>query len=604
MRVSIHNALPRSIDAALTLLALASALFWAGWTVLEWYRWHPQMPWRDLFVILDELIPRLQEDGGWRDWQFLLEPHYASHRIALPRLLVALDMMCFGGRNFPLYVSGWCGLLAILMVYARMARGYFRDDMFAWLFCCGILSTLLFAPAHLWNLVNPINTSWHLSMALGLLAFVPLIGLPGQPSAARWFLAYLLATLSALTTFAGVMVLLLLPFVAILGGRRTLLLTVTASLLLTFLYAQGLRSDAAIAAGWDAGDAAAAAGVREAAQAALEDNDVTRIASKTATLLTWPLSADRPTLSTLLFCLSLVPVGLGWLRFLATGPCAQKRYHPWLKLCLLLASLSLGLAVAVQFGRIIEQPNYAHGPSYERYNTIVAVYWSGIFGLLLGWLQRFSSRVRLIARSAVLSLVWLLIVPGGDYLEQEIESLETAARLYAGGESPVLRPEVNRKLLRFLPEYVYSFEPFFQPRQLTYTHAPDQLSPATEPRPCAFGQPDLVFSASDRQALADLTGSLRGLLNLLARDILLFDNGQFYARLNPEHQDKVTPWRLVSGTGTTWVGSVERVRVPPADLQVRVNLLGGAGFTCMLRAESWKNPVAVSMIATRIATDV
>ena len=34
-------------------VAITAALFWGLWTLLLWSRWHPHMPWRDLYVILD-----------------------------------------------------------------------------------------------------------------------------------------------------------------------------------------------------------------------------------------------------------------------------------------------------------------------------------------------------------------------------------------------------------------------------------------------------------------------------------------------------------------------------------------------------------------------
>jgi hypothetical protein len=37
----------------LVVLSVAIALFWFAWTVLLWSRWHPAMPWRELFVVLD-----------------------------------------------------------------------------------------------------------------------------------------------------------------------------------------------------------------------------------------------------------------------------------------------------------------------------------------------------------------------------------------------------------------------------------------------------------------------------------------------------------------------------------------------------------------------
>ena len=71
----------------------------------------------------------------------------------------------------------------------------------------------------------------------------------------------------------------------------------------------------------------------------------------------------------------------------------------------MLALMALGVALAVALGRVIEQPNHAHGPSYERYNTIVAVYWAGVFGLLLGLCCRYGQGVCAATMSVI--LIWL-----------------------------------------------------------------------------------------------------------------------------------------------------------------------------------------------------
>ena len=139
-----------------------------GATLLLWWRWHPQLPWRDLFVILDGLRPLLA-DAGTGEWlAFLVEPHYAAHRIALPRLLVAADLQYFGARNLLLYLVGWVGLLLLWLLPLRLAGHTLGGRTALWWYLAGITGLFLFSPASLWNLANGINSAWHLSLSLAV----------------------------------------------------------------------------------------------------------------------------------------------------------------------------------------------------------------------------------------------------------------------------------------------------------------------------------------------------------------------------------------------------------------------------------------------------
>jgi hypothetical protein len=570
----------------LVVLSVAIALFWFAWTVLLWSRWHPAMPWRDLFVVLDDLRPMLEGGSLQGGWLSLLEPHYAAHRIALPRALVALDMLFFGGGNGPLYVAGWLGMATILLLYARLARDGLDGDWPLLVLVCSVAVTWMFAPAHFWNIANAVNASWHLCFALAALAFVLLLNDRAPPSAVRWVSAYLLTSLAALTTFAGVIAWLLLPLLAPRGNWRLLALTAAVSIALTILYTGGLASDAQIAARWDTGDPAAAS-IREAGEAAIAANDPVRMVQKAVVLLCWPLSAEYPLLAALIFALSLIPVVIyGWqwvLGWLGRGPALQR----WQEFCLLFTAMAVGVALAVQLGRVIEQPNYAHGPSYERYNTVVAIYWMGVTGLVAGVISARSALRRAASAAAILVLVLLLIAPGGTYLQQEIASLETAARLYAAGEKPALREEVDRKLLRFKPEYVFSFDALFQRRALAYTR-PTDLPPGTDGgETCSSRRVRFESVESPRAGLTGIRVRIEGAVALPVRDVLLSDDGALYARLYPVHEGSFTPLALLAPGQNAWTGLVESRSFPPRDLHVSLQLLGWPSFGCMLPAQAW-----------------
>jgi hypothetical protein len=588
----MNKRLETTLEWTPVALAVAAALFWSLWTLLLWSRWHPHMPWRDLFVILDQLRPLLEGEGGWRAWFSLVEPHYAAHRIALPRLLVALDVTIFHGRNHLLYAVAFAAMLTILGLWAAMARDCLRGRLALWLFACGLFATSLFAPAHLWNLVNPVNTSWHLSMALAALGFAVLVRKDGPPGTPDWLLAYLLATLSAFTTFAGVIAWLLLPAAALSGDRRVLLLTAAASLGLTLLYCLGITSDAAIAAAWNAGDPGIAEQLRRTGEAALAANDLGRITRRAALLLTWPLSAGHPALAGLMLVGSIIPLALGWWYWLRSELRGSERLHCWARLCLLLATLSLGVALAVQLGRLIEQPNHPHGPSYERYNTLVAIYWGAVAGLVVAWLARRPPIARSAGMAALIAVLYALMVPGGDYLQQEISSLQAAARLYAQGEMPELRQQTDARLLRFRPEYVYSFDRFFHDRELAYARSIPTPAAPREAGTCPPRRLQLSRLPASRDGIAALRAEVTGVRHLLTREILLTVDGSLLARLYPVHEGVARPLDLVRRRGNAWVGELLESRLPPGELLVTLVGLGGARFSCMLPAGTARQSTA------------
>lgn len=578
----------QGVIVLLAAITVAVGITLACWTILLWLRWHPHLPWRDMFVILDDLQPLLEGDSSWRDWRFLFEAHYSAHRIAIPRLLVWWDMTAFGGRSHLLYGVGWASLMLVFVVYTRMAGDYFQGKKALWWFCSGVLAALLFAPAHLWNLLNAINTSWHISFALAVLVFWLLLRKPGPAAPLTWLLAYGLATLAAFTTFAGVILWLLLPGLALANGWRscrwrTLAISGACSLLLTSLYVNGLASDAEIAANWDTGDPAVVGKIQEAGKSALEGNTLTRVISKTAMTLTWPLAGKWPIPAGVLFGLSIPLLSLGWIRLLWPGAASDSQLHPWLKLCLLLATLALGVALAIQLGRLIEQPNHAHGPSYERYSTIVAIYWAGILGLLLG-LMAWSGSLRGVAvMGASLLVLVLLLHPRGDYLQQEISSMEDAARLHAEGETPALRGPLDRKLLRFKAEYVYHFDSIFQQRQLAYAYPEGGIPGRGENlRPCSSAKVELSLEPADKSGFQVIRGRIDVLSNILARDMLLFTRGKFLARLYPVHEGRHTPLDLLRPSSNAWAGRLDGSTDLSAGLQLAINNLGGIPRYCAL----------------------
>ena len=504
----------------------------------------------------------------------LFEPHYGAHRIAVPRLLVALDLSLFKGQNHTLYTSAWLGTVFCLGVFTAMCRNYFGNNTAGWLFCVGIVLTQLFAPAHLWNLINAINASWHITFACAFAAFFILLNNKGTPSGASWVAAYALASIAAFTTFAGVIVWLLLPVMALGGSKRSVILTVCSSALLTIGYTTGLTSDAEVAIAWNSQNADVAQQMKAAGLEALARNTPLAIVHKAMKILAWPLSSSQPGTATVLVAFSIIVLAFHWIVFFRDRLSGTGEYHPWLKLCLLIATLAVGVALAIQLGRVIEQPNHANGPSFERYNTVVAVYWMGITGLLMSGYRAASDRHRVAMMSFVLVITIALISPTGTYLKQEIASIENAAELYVQGESPRLRGKLDKKLLKFRPEYVFTFDNFFKQGQLAYR------VPAPIPGPIDAGQlcQESIFSgitSLENKPRLTKVQSTPGVSGVVTRDIVVFSGEQFASRLVAKHHGNYSPVDLIRPKKNIWMGQIRNKHLKNDDLRLYSNTLGG-----------------------------
>jgi len=560
--------------------ALALGAFWFLWTLILWFRLHPHLPWRDLFVILDGMSKQTVIFG---DWQFLLEPHYGAHRIAVPRLLVALDLRFFNGQNHVLYASAWIGIFTCLGVFVYWARGYFKDSVASQWFFIGIATTLMFAPAHLWNLVNAINASWHITFSCAALAFTVLLRESRPPGIQAWIAAYTFASVAAFTTFAGVIVWLLLPVLALRYSRFTLFATLTISIALAATYTNGLSSDAEIAVAWEGENTEVIEKIKATGKEAIANNTPIVIIVKTLKILAWPLSSEKTITGTLLVCLSLCLLAYCGIRFLRSEYLRQDVSHPWVKLCLMASILALGTTIAIGLGRLIEQPNHPDGPSFERYNTVAAIYWTGIMGLALSALNFLGNFHRLLLMGSCLIITALLVYPEGNYLQQEVKSMEHASRLYASGENPNLRPRGGDKLRRFKPEYVFHFEPLFKEKELAYL-APDE-PPSLSEAPLSECPTDSViasYSKSNIKGHKTIEVRLGIVQSILTRELLVYSESEFLARLHQNHTGDYTPIALARPSSNVFTGQVPSQQARMGLLTLVGNSLGPNLFRCRM----------------------
>jgi len=547
------SSLPRSsilAEQVLVTAALCLAAYSLLWTSILWFRYHPHLPWRDLFLLLEQVQDLEQASLGPATFLQWFEPHYVAHRVAVPRLLLWLDINVLAGQNHMFFVAGWACLLILIALYTRLARAHFRQSGTT-LFVAALAVIWLFAPAHLWNLLNPINISWHLTLTFSLLAFWVLIRCPQAPRWRDWGLAYLLCSLAAFCNFGGVIAWLLLPVLALMLHARVIVPTLLLSVVLAWLYAGGMSSDATLATQWDLGSPEVIAQIQAQAQSVLAANTPWRILVKTLQFLAWPLTESAPGLALLLSLLSVEVLAAVAIFGLRSRWYPQSRLQAWMVFCMMAAALCLGIALATQLGRLMLHPNHIHGPSYERYETVVVVYWLSISGLLLGLKPR-------LGRWAYLLLATLLILavtlqrPAGGYLSQEIQNMEVAGSLFTIGEQAQrtgLRPKAGN---RFTPEFVFTFDELLRDRQLAYRapiELPDGLADVQQCSPT-----EVQMNTAAGQLIIKVSRDLPAAW--WSRSITVYRGNSLVGRLGPLHKGDFRPFSLLNPRLNSWQGTV------------------------------------------------
>ncbi|MGI9285519.1 MAG: hypothetical protein ACR2P1_09025 [Pseudomonadales bacterium] len=567
---------------AVVVFTCAAAFYWFFWTLLVWYRYHPHLPWRDTFLVLTSVAPLLEPDAALSSLLSLFDLHYSAHRIAVVRVLVMLDVSLLGGQNHLLYAAAWLSMLAMLALYVVLARDYFVAAPAKTIFVAALTIILLFSPAHVWNNINPVNTGWHISLACSMAAFYLLLRQRESLRARDWVLAYAFATLAAFSTFAGVICWLLLPLFALVNQRRVFGPALLFSLVLAVMYSQGMTSDAEVALDWNLGSEEALQQVKAQAQAAISANTPWRILEKTCQLLTWPLVRNHKALAGILAVVSMGVIAGFWLQSLRMLLVNKSRQHVWLELCLLCATLCGLTLIAANMGRIITQPNYIHGPSFERYQTLISVYWISVLGLLVSLTTKLSRQAGLALLIVSIGVVSTLLVPTGTYLKQEIASAEYAARLYMTGERAQLRDPVRNKLVRFTPEYVFSFDDFFSRHQVAY-RVP-ATAPSALPTPLDCNASGISFSLND----VDITGTKSVIVSIGAaqayttRELTLFAGGKLVGRLYPEHTGDYSPVALLRRESNQWRGLLETDQMANEPATVLATTIFGSRPLCSL----------------------
>lgn len=373
---SLHDHLLKLV--ALLTLGFGVALLLHN--LFLWLHFRVHIPVTDQAYILP-LVQSVVENGFFsvsiNEW---ISPASGAHRIAVTRLLMSFDYLFLDGQNYLLYFATWASILILLLVMLNAFKKSFWPEKTLIVFVAGITLAFLSSRSQLWNVVNPINSSWYITFAAGALSFTCITSIATPPSLWRFAIAYLMAVIASFSTFAGVIVWLILPiFIAI----RSLSAGAVAALISTLyiaLYLSGISTDTDQFSGELASELAKHLPSEPISLVDQTLHLVGAVFKNTLVFLGSPLSITHPLMANCLVVASLVILSISWLALLVSWRAGRQSLNAWMQLNLAIATLCLGTATAANMGRVILST-----PAADRYQTVVMMYWLGICGLILGF---------------------------------------------------------------------------------------------------------------------------------------------------------------------------------------------------------------------------
>ena len=372
---------------ALTRLYLLAALLLAAFTLygvclsLHWG------PFRDMWVAMDFIRAFFEGRTALHE---LIDLHGGAHRLALPRLLFVVDYGWFAGSNVFLLLVALVTQLSVVLLMALLLKQDLRQQGHLSsndrLFLLAMTLLLMINPTQLENFLYTFDVQWFLTAAFALWALaawqaVVRDGAAGKTPRAGALLLALVATLCSLfSSFSGLCLLLVLPLLPIL--YRCALPWVLASFLAcaasVFFYLQGPFSDASHWIGIK-GDITV-------------DSLLAFITMLSSIWARWtilylgsPLSRDSFALAAVAVVPSLAFVGYHLLACWRRGPAALASLPLFALLAALFATV---VALATGWGRM----HFINTANEDRYQSIVLVYWLGVFTLAWWQLRQLPSR--------------------------------------------------------------------------------------------------------------------------------------------------------------------------------------------------------------------
>ncbi len=524
------------------VLALLTGVFLLLLNVYLWWRFHVHLPMHDTAHLLPQVQAAL--DHGFMsiplgDWMTI---HAGAHRIAITRLLMAADFRYFGGQNHLIFASAWLSMLVMLLLYVAAFRRSYRSAHTLLIFVIGLVLVFLSSPTLFWNLINPINSSWYVAFTASALAIWLVANKPTTLGFPAITVAYFIATIGALSNFAGVLVWLLLPALIALKSYRVGLLTALLSMLIVWLYLRGVAPDF--------GSQNDAADMQQRSASLLQQG--VAIVTRAGEYLGSPLSIKHPQLANALVLASFAPLIIGWLILLTLRLSGRYRHDVWFELTLSMATLCLGVALATQMGR-----EFLWQPTAERYQNVVMMYWLNVCGLLLRFALQARTRQVVWQLSAALlcvAVAALLLTPTSDSVNRAVRDSGRVKEAAVLGQLGVTDKWLNRRILnRNSRDYFSDFSAFFARYNLAYMADKTHHIDAGAPRQC--GQVDLEAVPSRWPGIYKLSGTIDDYSSKWYRRLpVATAGGEIMGAIYPVYDEKLTVTHLLLQRHSRWEG--------------------------------------------------
>lgn len=321
-------------------------------------------PFRDMWEVFPFLVDAVESRWNWQDLWVL---YGMAHRLVVPKLLYIADYQWFDGSNHLLIaISLLCQvLISLLLVSALLKRGqtFYRWSGAAILICLQFSCTLMF------NFLHTFDVQWFTCCLFLVLCFYCLLAAQRHTGpVALCSLAF--GILAATSNFAG-MAFWPVWVVLLFKGEfswRARVLALLVSLFFIFFYVQGMSGVSASAT----------------------DEPFFHLLLAGFSLFLFPLlfmasplSESYPVAGALFSLPALLILAIFWWMYLLRG---RKFY--WSTIFFAAVALACyGISVEIALGRWYG-PEHYHA---SRYQNIVVLFWSGIFGLLCSLVREQSA---------------------------------------------------------------------------------------------------------------------------------------------------------------------------------------------------------------------
>jgi len=329
-------------------------------------------PYRDMWIAMDFIRGWFSGDASLLD-SFLL--HGGAHRLAVPKLLFLAEYGIFHGSN--LFLLSVAFLIQSSLVY--LVWQWVRDETSltseSRCLLVALSLVLMFNATQLENFLYTFDVQWFITVAAAAWALrCWILSCVMDASQHTWRMVFAVAgcvwaLVSLFSSFSGVCVWLLLPVLMGVYQRRWLSFVLAASLVVVILvsYTRG-----------PFGGTTEWIGIQGEVTV---DSVVHFVIALAVLLFKWialylgsPLGREYPALAAAFVLSSFIFLGFQSIRLLRLGPAGFSSFQIW---CLFIALFAAAVGFVTGWGRM----HFVNTADEDRYQSVAALYWLGIFSL-------------------------------------------------------------------------------------------------------------------------------------------------------------------------------------------------------------------------------